>query len=185
MSTCVSRGLTLPGLERHPTDLEEEAMVMEQHAEVVEPAGLRHWMGAEDGVVVVEARRWSDERQSPALRAPPLLPSSGKASGRQKWTRSGRSLSAFCSDIERKADIDHAARHPLLRSARKPGERRMTLGEPTSLSTFFSASARNGDRRPAKGDERSKRVPGPRRHRAQGGARRKQAPGQSRRPAGD
>ena len=54
-------------------------------------------------------------------------------------------LSDFLPVIERKADSDGAARHPLLRSARKASERRMTLGEPTSLSTLFSVSERNGE----------------------------------------
>jgi hypothetical protein len=45
----------------------------------------------------------------------------------------------------RKADSNRAAEHPLLPSARKASERRMTLGEPTSLSTLFSASGGNGE----------------------------------------
>ena len=72
-------------------------------------------------------------------------------SKKQKWTHSGGLLSAFLPVIERNADSDRAPRHPLLPSSRFPGERWMTLGEPTSLSTFFSAPERIGARQPASG----------------------------------
>ena len=75
--------------------------------------------------------------------------SPASASETQKWTHSGRLLSAFLSVIGRKADSNLAAEHPLLPSARKASESRMTLGEPTSLSTLFSVSGRIGEGRRA------------------------------------
>jgi hypothetical protein len=85
--------------------------------------------------------RWRVDRGPP----PPGRVTPAAASEKQKWTRSGRLLSAFPSGFEGKADSNRAAEDPLLPSSRFPSEGRMTLGEPTSLSTFFSASGRNGE----------------------------------------